>query len=310
VDGFDLEHKSEAVNPDRNYRVTFFKNLAATEKAEHELTYAQLVTELRRPSAPSKDMLPLFRLGQFGNRTNENGCLRYDANVTAFTGAMGDYDSEKVPIAVAYEKLTEHGVKAILYTTASHTDTTPRWRVIAPYAEPIIVDPADPEAAARKHLAYTDMLNGIVGGVLAVESWNLSQAFYYGYVETEDGDEPDDYNFFVVDGQEIDTIEGLPSQEKPTGKPVATRTAVPRSTVDWDTSQADDFRTRGEPWTIKRTRLERGRARRSARQGLARWRSGAAAGCHASARVRQCSGYCAGKTWKPSRANWASRQRH
>jgi hypothetical protein len=26
---------------------------------------------------------------------------------------------------------------------------------------------------------------------------------------------------------------------------------VPRSTVDWDTSQADDFRRRGEPWTIK-----------------------------------------------------------
>src|SRR3954469_6277558 len=26
---------------------------------------------------------------------------------------------------------------------------------------------------------------------------------------------------------------------------------LPRSTVDWDTSQADDFRTRGGPWTIK-----------------------------------------------------------
>src|SRR4051794_22134526 len=228
VEGFNLERKSEAVNPDRNYRVTFFKNLAATEKTEYELTYAQLVTELRRSSAPIKDMLPLFRLGQFGDKANENGCLRYDANVTAFTGAMGDYDSEKVPIAVAYEKLTKHGVKAILFTTAGHTDTTPRWRVIVPYAEPIIVDPADPEAAARKHLAYTDMLNGIVGGVLAVESWNLSQAFYYGYVETEDGDEPDDYDFIVVDGQEIDTIEGLPSQGKPSGKPVATRTAVNR----------------------------------------------------------------------------------
>src|SRR3954462_11563096 len=36
---------------------------------------------------------------------------------------------------------------------------------------------------------------------------------------------------------------------------------IPRSTVDWDTSQADDFRRRGEPWTIKRTRLERARAR-------------------------------------------------
>src|SRR3954451_5758827 len=27
--------------------------------------------------------------------------------------------------------------------------------------------------------------------------------------------------------------------------------ALPRSTVDWDTSQADDFRRRGEPWKTK-----------------------------------------------------------
>jgi hypothetical protein len=46
---------------------------------------------------------------------------------------------------------------------------------------------------------------------------------------------------------------------------------VPRTTVDWDTSQADDFRTRGVPWTIKRT-LERGRVTRSDRESL---RSGA-----------------------------------
>jgi hypothetical protein len=26
---------------------------------------------------------------------------------------------------------------------------------------------------------------------------------------------------------------------------------LPRITVDWDTSQADDFRTRGVPWSIK-----------------------------------------------------------
>ena len=77
----------------------------------------------------------------------------------------------------------------------------------------------------------------------------------------------------------------------------------PRSTVDWDTSQADDFRTRGGPWTIKRTKLERGRARRSEAEGLVQQHSGAGAGCHASARVRRCCGYCAGKTWRPSRAN-------
>src|SRR5260221_6327319 len=44
---------------------------------------------------------------------------------------------------------------------------------------------------------------------------------------------------------------------------------VPRVTVDWDISQADQFRTRGVPWKIKRTSLERGRARRSDRKSLA-----------------------------------------
>jgi hypothetical protein len=43
---------------------------------------------------------------------------------------------------------------------------------------------------------------------------------------------------------------------------------VLRITVDWDTSQADDFRTRGVPWTIKRTSLERGRVTRSDRESL------------------------------------------
>jgi hypothetical protein len=50
----------------------------------------------------------------------------------------------------------------------------------------------------------------------------------------------------------------------------------PRSTVDWDTSQADDFRRRGEPWTIKQTRLERVRRRRSAKQEIDYGRCGVA----------------------------------
>src|SRR5205823_3395126 len=71
----------------------------------------------------------------------------------------------------------------------------------------------------------------------------------------------------------------------------------------------DDFRTRGVPWTIKRTLLERGRALRSDRKNLAQRRSGAVAGCRDSARLRRCCGCCAEKTWRPSRARWASRRR-
>src|SRR5229473_1829512 len=51
---------------------------------------------------------------------------------------------------------------------------------------------------------------------------------------------------------------------------------VSRVAVDWDTSQADDFRTRGVPWTIKRTSVERGRAPRSGRKSLAQRRKTAA----------------------------------
>jgi hypothetical protein len=42
----------------------------------------------------------------------------------------------------------------------------------------------------------------------------------------------------------------------------------PRTTVDWDTSQADDIRTRGVSWMNKR-QMDRGRAPRSDRKSLA-----------------------------------------
>ena len=47
----------------------------------------------------------------------------------------------------------------------------------------------------------------------------------------------------------------------------------PRPTVDWDTSQADDFRERGGSWTRTRT-LEGGRAARSDRTSPAQRRPG------------------------------------
>ena len=60
-------------------------------------------------------------------------------------------------------------------------------------------------------------------------------------------------------------------------------TVLSRPTVDWDTSQADDFRERGGSWTRTRT-LEGGRAARSDRRGPAQRRPGAAGGCRVSGR--------------------------
>src|SRR3954469_17858146 len=121
----NLERKASDVNLDLAYPTTFFSDLEATTKTERELTFAQLSAELSRPSASTKFELPLFRLSRFDDTPNETGCLRYNENVIAYTGAMGDYDAEKIPIDIAYKKCEQAGVKAILYTTARHTPETP-----------------------------------------------------------------------------------------------------------------------------------------------------------------------------------------
>jgi opacity protein-like surface antigen len=77
--------------------------------------------------------------------------------------------------------------------------------------------------------------SGPVGGVQGGYNWRL-----YGW------------NPNLILGLEADFDgSGLTSHSGQTVKTIAGAT-VPRITVDWDTSQADDFRTRGVPWTIRR----------------------------------------------------------
>ena len=99
----NLGRKASNINFDIAYPTTFFSNLEATTKAERQLTFAQLSAELSRASASTKFGLPLFRLSRFGDTPNETGCLRYNENMIAYTGAMGDYDAEKMPIDIAHE---------------------------------------------------------------------------------------------------------------------------------------------------------------------------------------------------------------
>lgn len=73
---------------------------------------------------------------------------------------------------------------------------------------------------------------------------------------------------------------------------------VSRPPIDWDTSQADGLRQRGDTWT-RAGMLERGRAPRSDPKGLAQRRPAAAAGCRVSARRRRCCDCCGARTW-----NW------
>ena len=97
---------------------------------------------------------------------NKN-CLRHDANVVQITGIEGDYDLEKMPVSEAVERLEQAGIASMLYTSPSHTEDAPRWRVLCPTS--VALPPTERDRLLAR-------LNGVLGGVLSSESWTLSQS--------------------------------------------------------------------------------------------------------------------------------------
>lgn len=114
-------------------RVTFFKNKSGNEAAERDIPWPKLLDTLKTPRQyASKDKAPLLKLGAFGDLRTEKGSLRSDANMLVISGIEGDYDGEQVTPEEAVVKLERHGMRAAVYTSPSHTDERPRWRVLAP----------------------------------------------------------------------------------------------------------------------------------------------------------------------------------
>lgn len=110
----------------------------------------------------------------FGDLLSKEGSLRHNANVLLIYGVEGDYDGELIQPEQAIAKLEVAGIKALVYTSPSHTaDVAPRWRVLALCSKPL-----QPGARA----ALVARINGVLGGILAGESFVLSQSYYFGAV--------------------------------------------------------------------------------------------------------------------------------
>jgi hypothetical protein len=164
--------------------VTFFDNRSASHKREQKFTMAELLPLIERTTADEKDKLPwlkLARLGEIktpivtrpdGRRTG--GSLRHDANVQWITGVEGDVDVEIMKVEEAIERVTKVGMAAIVYTSPSHTEGAPRFRVLCPTSLEL-------PPQWRAHLV--GRLNGLLGGLLSKESFTLSQSYYFGSVK-------------------------------------------------------------------------------------------------------------------------------
>jgi Family of unknown function (DUF5906) len=169
---------------------TFFNSIGARFKSPFAFDAVGIIDRYRRSTAPSKDQLPWIKLAEFGALTSGKQSLRHDANVIAVTGVEGDYDGEKMSFDTAIDLIKTAQICALLYTSPSHKPDKPRWRVLCPFE-------------GRWHPGHRVQmlarLNGVLGGVLSVESFTLSQSYYFGRLD--DGEE----QIVFLDGDKLDT---------------------------------------------------------------------------------------------------------
>ncbi len=177
------------------YTFTEFYGAGAARKAQKCLTLPALRDVVLQTSRREKSALPWLKFATFGDKLTDKQSFRHDANVIEVTGLEADYDGEVVHVAQAVEKLTKAGVLAFVYTSPSHSPEKPRWRVVCPFSQPY-----PPE----KRAAFLGRLNGLLGGILAGESWTLSQSYFYGRV----GSNPA-HTAELVEGEHIDQLDEL-----------------------------------------------------------------------------------------------------
>ena len=177
--------------------VTFFASAAANDKRERTETLRSIAKLAERLNAPSKDRLMWVKAATFGDEATDKGSLRHNANMTAVSGLEGDYDMGVMTPEAGANLLQQANIAALIYTSPSHRtfdkDTAAykgeRWRVLCPLSRP--------HTAAERY----DLLarvNGVLGGVLAGESFTPSQSYYIGGVG---GVKP---QTILVDGRPID----------------------------------------------------------------------------------------------------------
>lgn len=208
---------------------SMFASVQSTKACEqHTGTWAELVAQVRSPKRyASKADQPLIKLATFGSKPNAKGSVRYDGNVDQVHGLEADYDAGLVSPEEAARRLREAGIRALVYTSASHTAENPRWRVLAPFLWPV---------APAERAKYMSMLNGVLGGILAHESWVQSQIYYLGKVEGVK------YEAIEVDGECIDlvaNVDGLVALPPAKAVKVAVEPPKPRTAADINDPVAD-----------------------------------------------------------------------
>lgn len=187
--------------------VTFFKDFGAKSLTTRELTLFELQELAQLAANRKKDNLPWLKLAVFGKKRSREGSLRHNSNVQQITGIELDYDDEKIAFDDAVKAVTAMDIAALVYTSPSHSPTAPRWRIVAPTSQPL-----PPDMRAKLVARVNGSLKARLGvdKIAAIESFTLSQAYFYGYVMNKPGL---DHRAEVTIGNFIDLRDDLAGYE-------------------------------------------------------------------------------------------------
>jgi hypothetical protein len=190
---------------DKPLAVTFFKDATARTKREELCILRSLADRINTVTAARKADLPWLKLARFGEQRTDKNSLRHDDNVLAISGIEGDYDGGVMTVDEVCELLTKQGLAAVVYTSPSHTEDAPHWRVLCPTSL---------ELAPGQRVHMVGRLNGLLGGIFSGESFTLSQSYYFGSVKHNPS-----HRVELIEGVPIDLHDDL--DEVWTGKPQA-----------------------------------------------------------------------------------------
>lgn len=152
-------------------KYTVWAGMNAADKVEYETTPEAFAAWLRdAPAYPDKLSQPLISLSTYGNVRTDNGALRSMANLRECWGAELDYDGSDMPMVEGVRRFEAAGIRAAFVSTA----TEGRWRAFVPFDR--AVTPAERNEVVER-------CNGVLGGVLARESFTPTQSWFVGRVE-------------------------------------------------------------------------------------------------------------------------------
>jgi len=170
------------------------KNVHA-HKAAAWSSIVKFIREQEKIHYTDKKDCPLISLCRYGTTPSPKGYMRHAANVKAVYGIELDYDDGEVRPDEAAQIFKEARVKAVIYTSPSHKADYPKWRALLPLSKPVKPD---------RRSEFVGMANQLLDGIVARESFTLSQSFYVGHVRTAE------YLVYETHGRCIDELDIKP----------------------------------------------------------------------------------------------------